>query len=189
MNKTLVIYYSKYGHTKKYAQWLAEELNADICTGKNLKSNRLNNYSAIIFGSSLYAGTNKAAQLLVKHFKQIKDKKVVLFTCGLTDVGSESNVIGINKALDKVITPEIRSKIKIFHVRGGVDYDHLSFLHKTMLKWLYSQLSKKHDSELTDENRDFLATYGQKIDFSDKKMIEPIIQYCLQTAKNGQDKK
>ena len=83
MDKTLVIYYSKYGYTKKYAQWLAEELNADICTGKNLKSNMLNNYSGIIFGSSLYAGTNKAARLIVKHFDQIKDKKVVLFTCGL----------------------------------------------------------------------------------------------------------
>ena len=47
------------------------------------------------------------------------------------------------------------------------------------MKWLYSHLSKKPDSELTDENRDLLATYGQKIDFSDKKMIEPIIQYCL----------
>ena len=179
MGKTLVIYYSKYGHTKRYAQWLAEDLKADICIGKNLKSNMLNNYSTLIFGSSLYAGTNKAAQLLVKHFELIKDKKAALFTCGLADVSSESNIISINKALDKVITPKIRSKIKIFHVRGGVDYDHLSFLHKIMLKWLYSQLSKKPDSELTDENRDFLATYGQKIDFSDKKMIEPIIQYCL----------
>jgi len=180
MDKTLVIYNSKYGHTRTYARWLAGELNADISNSKYLKEFNLDEYSTILFGSSLYAGTNKAARLIVKHFDQIKDKKVVLFTCGLTDVSSESNIIGINKALDKVITPEIRSKIRIFHVRGGVDYDHLSFLHKIMLKWLYSQLSKKPDSELTDENRDFLATYGQKIDFSDKKMIEPIIQYCLQ---------
>jgi len=180
MNKTLVIYYSKYGHTKKYAQWLAEELNADICTGKNLKSNSLNNYSAIIFGSSLYAGTNKAAQLLVKHFDQIKDKKVVLFTCGMTDVSNESSITVINKALDKVITPEIKSKIKIFHVRGGVDYDHLSFLHKIMMKMPYSHIRKKPESERTNEEREILSTYRQKIDFSDKKMIEPIIQYCLQ---------
>jgi menaquinone-dependent protoporphyrinogen IX oxidase len=180
MNKTLVIYSSNYGHTKKYAQWLVEELNADICESENLKSKILNGYATILFGSSLYAGKNKAALLLLKHFEQIKDKKVVLFTCGLGYVTNQSNIININNALDKVITPEIRNKIKIFHVQGGIDYDNLSFLHKTMMKFLYSKISKKSDNERNDEDREFLATYGQKIDFSDKKMLEPIIQYCLQ---------
>jgi len=41
MNKTLVIYSSKYGHTKKYAEWLAEDLSADICDDKNLKKEML----------------------------------------------------------------------------------------------------------------------------------------------------
>jgi len=105
MDKILVVYNSKYGHTEKYAQWLAEELNADICTGKKLNRNLLSDYSTILFGSSLYAGKNEAALLIAEHFEQIKDKKVVLFTCGLADVSNETNIIGINKALDKVLTP------------------------------------------------------------------------------------
>jgi len=180
MDKTLVVYHSKYGHTKKYAQWLAEELKADICNGKKLKRHLLSEYSAILFGSSMYAGTNKAASLIVKHFEQMKDKKVLLFTCGLADVNIELNIIGINKTLDKIITPEIRKKIKIFHIRGGIDYNKLSFLHKIMMKMPYSKILKKPENERTEEDRDFLATYGQTIDFSDKKMLEPIIQYCLQ---------
>jgi len=176
MNMTLVIYISKYGHTKKYAQWLAEELNADICNGKDLKSSMLNNYSTIVFGSGLYAGTSKAALLIAKHFEQLKDKKVALFTCGLFDVSKESNIAGINKALDKVITPEIRSKIEIFHLRGGIDYGKLSFIHKMMVKMPYSQIMKKPENERTDEEREFLATYGQKVDFSDRKMLEAVIQ-------------
>jgi len=180
MDKTLVIYNSKYGHTKKYAQWLAEELKADICEGKKLKIDRLNDYSTIVFGSSLYAGTNKAAKFIVQFFEEIRDKKVVLFTCGYTDVSNESSIVGRNKALDKVITPEIRRKIGIFHVRGGIDYDNLSFLHKIMMKMPYSQIKKKPENERTNEDRELLATYCQKIDFSDKKMLEPIIKYCLQ---------
>ena len=179
MSKKLVVYNSKYGHTKQYAQWLAEELKADICNGKKLKKKELNDYSTILFGSSLYAGTNKAASLIVKNLEQIKDKKVVLFTCGLADVSNEQNIVGINKALDKVITPEIRERVKIFHVRGGIDYNNLTFLHKMMMKMLYSKALKKTENERTNEERDFLATYGQEIDFSDKKMLEPIIQYCL----------
>ena len=182
MDKALVVYNSKYGHTEKYAQWLAEELNADICNGKKLNRNLLSDYSTILFGSSLYAGKNEAALLVVKNFEQIRDKKVVLFTCGLADVSNETNIIGINRALDKVITPEIREKIKIFHVRGGIDYDNLSFQHKIMMKMLHSQILKKREDDRIDEEREFLATYGQKIDFSDKKMLEPIIQFCFQTV-------
>ena len=180
MDKILVVYNSKYGHTKKYTQWLAERLNADVCESKNLKSALLDDYSTILFGSGLYAGSNKAALLIVKHFEQIKDKKVVLFTCGLADVTNETNIININKALDEVISPEIRNKIKIFHVRGGIDYDNLSIVHKTMMKMLHLKLSKTPADELNDEDREFMATYGQTIDLSDKKMIEPIIRYCMQ---------
>ena len=67
MNKTLIIYSSKYGHTKKYAQWLAEELNADICDDKSLKNKMLDDYSTVLFGGSLYAGGCKAAQLIAKY--------------------------------------------------------------------------------------------------------------------------
>jgi len=188
MDKTLVVYNSKYGHTKKYAQWLAEELNADILNGKNFKSNIVCNYSTILFGSSLYAGKNKAALLIVKHFEQIKDKKVGLFTCGLGYVSNPANVDNINRALDKVITPEIRNKIKIFHVQGGIDYENLSVSHKIMMKLLYSKISKKSENELNDEDREFMATYGQKVDLSDKKMLEPIIQYCNNNSKQIETK-
>ena len=176
--KTIVIYSSKYGHTKRYAQWLAAELNADICDIKSLNVSSLKDYSVIIFGSSLYAGTNKAAGLLVKHFEQIKDKKVALFTCGIMDVDNDANMIEINKELDKVITPEIRKQVKIFHLRGGIDSENLTFLHKMMIKFPYSQIIKKPENERTATDKDFLAIYGRTIDFSDKKMIEPIVQYC-----------
>ena len=179
MSKTIVIYSSKYGHTKQYAQWLAAELNADICDSKSVNVRSLKDYSAIIYGGSLYAGTNKAADLLVKHFEQIKGKKVALFTCGMFDVNSEANIIEINKELDKVITPEIRKQIRIFHLRGGIDSANLSFLHKMMMKFPYSQIIKKPENERTDTDRDFLAIYGKTIDFSDKEMLEPIVQFCI----------
>ena len=180
MNKTLIIYHSKYGHTKQYAQWLAEELNADICDvgAKNLLP--LQDYSTIIFGGSLYAGRNAAALSLVKNFEQIKDKKTLLFTVGMFDTNSAQNLIAINRELNKVITPEIREQIKIFHIRGGIDSENLNFQHKMMMKFAHSMLSKKPENELTDGDKDFLSIYGQKIDFSDKKMLEPIIEYCLQ---------
>jgi menaquinone-dependent protoporphyrinogen IX oxidase len=175
--KTLVIYNSEYGHTKKYAEWLTEELNAEICNGKHLKKSMFDDYAAIVFGGSLYAGRNKAALLLVKHFEQIKNKKVALFTVGMFDTSNEEICMGINKELDKVIPFTIREKITVFHVRGGIDCQSLNFPHKLMMKFAHALISKKSEEKLTDSDKDFLSIYGRKMDFSDKKMLEPVIQF------------
>jgi menaquinone-dependent protoporphyrinogen IX oxidase len=175
MGKIAVIYSSKYGHTKKYAEWLKEELQADICDINNILP--LQNYSTIIFGSSLYAGKNKVANLIIKCFEQLKDKKIVLFTVGILNPDSETNLAETNKELDKVLTPEIREKVKIFHFRGGIDSSKLSTKHKIMMKFVQSIVSKKAESERNDSERDFLEVYGKTIDFSDKKMLEPVLRY------------
>ena len=41
-----------------------------------------------------------------------------------------------------------------------------------------SRKKEKPENELTAGDKDFLSIYGKKIDFSDKKMLTPIIQYC-----------
>lgn len=56
MNKTAVVFKSKYGSTKKYAQWIAEELSCDIFERKNVKSDDLEAYDTVIYGGGLYAG-------------------------------------------------------------------------------------------------------------------------------------
>jgi len=39
MNKVLIIYFSKYGTTKQYAEWIAADLNSDIHSINNSKKN------------------------------------------------------------------------------------------------------------------------------------------------------
>jgi hypothetical protein len=42
------------------------------------------------------------------------------------------------------------------------------------------QILQKHENKRTNKERGILASYGQTIDFTNKKMLGPIIQYCLQ---------
>jgi hypothetical protein len=56
---------------------------------------------------------------------------------------------------------------------------HSKYGHtKKYAQWL--GISKKSKQEQTDEDKEFLATYGRKIDLSDKKMLEPVIQYRIE---------
>jgi hypothetical protein len=62
-------------------------------------------------------------------------------------------------------------------LRGGIDYKKLSLVHKSMMAMLKKVTAKKAEDKLTDEEREFLDTYGDKVDFTDKNTIVPLVKY------------
>ena len=79
----------------------------------------------IIHGGGLYAGGLCGINTIVKHFDVISVKQIILFSCGLADPEDPENVAHIESGLEKVLTPEMREKVRPFHLRGGIDYSRL----------------------------------------------------------------
>lgn len=52
--KIVVIYQSKTGFTKKYAEWIAKTLSADIFEAEKVNIHILETYDTIIYGGSLH---------------------------------------------------------------------------------------------------------------------------------------
>lgn len=175
--KSIVIYESKYGSTRQYAQWIAGALGCELMEKKAVRPEQLGDYDTIIYGGGLYAGGVSGIELLTKNFGVISDKHLVLFTCGLADPANEENVDHIRAGLEKTLTPEMREKIQLFHLRGGVDYTRLSFVHKAMMGVLHKALMKKSEDQLSEEDKQMLATYGTAVSFVDEAAIEPIVDY------------
>ena len=113
----IVLYKSAYGFTKKYAEWIAEDLNCDYIDINSFDFNK--NYRTIIFGGGLYAGKINGIKKLVKNFNKIKNKNIIVFTVGVADVSDAENVKNIISSAKKQIPGEMFSKIKLFHFRGG----------------------------------------------------------------------
>jgi len=191
MAKTLIIYYSKYGTTKKYAEWIASELNGDICAISDFKKDTqgkstqgkytLDNYDVIVIGSALYAGRIQGMDIINKNYEILRGKKIVLFTCGLADYSKSENINEIAGRIAAVIPENIRQDIKIFYLRGGVNYKEMGFIHKKMMdmmRMLEERKLKKEGDNASEETREFLATYGQTLDFMDKSSIIGILEYC-----------
>ena len=63
----IVIYKSKYGSTKQYAEWIADELNCLAVDAKKLKVDNLRNYDTIIYGGGLYAEIIAGVTLITKN--------------------------------------------------------------------------------------------------------------------------
>lgn len=55
MSKGIILYQSKYGATKKYADWLVEITGYDCIETKRLQAAQLQNYDVIILGGGVYA--------------------------------------------------------------------------------------------------------------------------------------
>ena len=73
MAKIVVMYYSKYGSTKRYAEWIASEINGDIYSIKKVNQNILENYDIIILGSGLYAGKIEGINIFINNYGIIKN--------------------------------------------------------------------------------------------------------------------
>lgn len=176
-NKIIVIYDSKYGHTKTYAEWIAEECNCSALSRKQITASELSDYDTIIYGGGLYAGGISGIKLLTENFESLSSKKIILFTCGLADPQNKENVTHIREALAKVLTPEMISHFQLFHLRGGIDYSRLNLIHKAMMGMMRKMLLSKSPTERSFEDEELLRTYGTVVDFTDRKSIIPILEY------------
>jgi len=169
--KAVVIYKSKTGFTKKYAQWIAEELSADIFDVSKININMLEPYDVVIYGASLYAVGINGIQWITKNLEKLKDKKVIVFATG----ASPSREEVIEEVKNKNFTSEQQKKIQFFYFRGGFDYNKLKLFDKilmTLLKWRL-----KTKKELNSDEKGMLAAYNRPADFTSKKNIEELINY------------
>lgn len=181
--KCLVTYASKYGSTKKYAQWIAEELACDLRDSKDVNGALLAQYDVIIHGGGLYAGGLSGIHTIAKNFDVISGKEIILFSCGLADPQDPENVAHIEAGLAKVLTPEMSGKIKQFHLRGGIHYAELGPIHKAMMAMLRKTMLQKGYDNLRPEDQLMLDTYGQVVDFTDKDTIQPLLDYVRSLGK------
>ena len=175
--RILVTYASKYGTTKRYAQWIAEDLACDLRDSREVNAELLKSYDILIHGGGLYAGGLSGIQTIVKNYDAISNKRIILFSCGLADPEDPENVAHIEAGLEKVLTPEMREKIRQFHLRGGIDYSRLGLTHKAMMAMLRRVMLKKGYDNLRSEDQVMLDTYGGTVDFTNRKSLAPLLNY------------
>ena len=101
-------------------------------------------------------------------------KKFVIVTVGLADVNDEGNIQNIRTALSKQLPPDVYEKAHIYHLRGGIDYNRLNFMHKTMMKMLYAKAKKIPAEEQNAEVKAMIETYGKQVDFVDFDALDAI---------------
>ena len=174
--KTLIIYTSQTGFTKKYAQWLSDRLKADIYELKDVQKKDdafFDEYQAIVYGGWAMAGKTVKINWFFEKAKEWKDKRLAVFCVG----GSPNDNPDVEKMLENMLTNEQKKYIKAFYCQGGLDYDKMKTPSKLACKALVSMLNKKKDA--TQKEKDMAEMLSHSYDISDEKYIEPIVEYVI----------
>ncbi len=170
--KTIVVYNSKTGFTKRYAEWIAEAAGADCLELSIAKKKDLTSYEAIIFGGWACAGSIRKISWFKGNIDKWADKKRIAFCVGASPIDSPE----IETALNRNFNEAEREKVTVFYCPGGLNYEKMSALFKLMMKMFVKTLKAKKDK--TEKEQIMIKMISSSYDISDKKYIEPILQ-CL----------
>ena len=170
---SIIIYGSYYGTTKQYAEELSKRTNIEAISFKNVKE--INDYNNIIYLGGLYAGGVLGMSKTIKKLKNVRSKKIIIATVGLSDPTDEINKKNIKDNIKRQILKKVFEKAKIYHLRGGVDYSKLNFIHKTMMKLLHNTVKNLSEEKQTREDRAMIETYNKKVNFIDFSSLDKII--------------
>ena len=170
--KKIIVYGSHYGTTKLYAQKLSELAGIEAVNYTDVKN--LLEYDMVIHMGGLYAGGVKGLKYTAKLLAD--GTRLIVVTVGLADVTKKENTDHIKKSVGMQLPKSILERTTILHLRGGIDYKNLNFAHKSMMAMVYKKAKNIPNDKKTEEEKDMVATYGQKVDFTDFSSLEKIIE-------------
>ncbi len=171
MEKVIVLYKSNTGFSKKYAEWIAEELGCRAVPVNNAEVNELPAYETIIFGGGLHAGQINGLKFLKNNILKMKDKNIIVFATGATP----KEVMNIEEIENANFSPEEKEAIRLFYFHSGMNYEAMGIGSKMMMSIFKAMLKQKKDKSAIEQG--MYDTITKSNDHSRKEYIEPLIEY------------
>lgn len=167
----IILYQSKYGATKKYADWLREATQYECVETKKADIKKVQEYDVVILGGGIYASGIAGLAFLKKHIGSLQNKKIAVFCVGASPYDEaafseiyERNFGGVLKG------------IPCFYCRGAWKEEAMSWKDRTLCKMLQKAVAKQDPATYAPWQKALMSAVGQSCDWTDKKYIEPILK-------------
>ncbi len=167
----IILYQSKYGATKRYADWLSQETGFNCIETKKAKIEEIKQYSTIILGGGIYASGIAGLSFLKKHMKDLQGKRIVVFCDGASpyDANAFAQIIAHNMN-------DTLAGIPCFYCRGAWDMDKMNMVDRNLCKMLRKAVTKKNPDEYEIWEKALMEAGDKKCDWTDKSYIAPILE-------------
>lgn len=171
MKSILLIYKTKTGFTKHYADWIAEDIFCKTVSFEKVKTSDINDHDVIIYGAGMHAGHILGINEFKKKVTGLLNKKVVIFATGAAPLKDEI----IAEIKKNNFTENERESVVFFYFESGINYDKMGIADKTIMK-IYSNVLKlkNNKSEIeTGTSMAILTSY----DHSSKEYTKSLVTY------------
>ena len=169
--KGIILYASKYGATKRYAEWLAEKTGFDCVETKKAKIEDVKQYDTILLGGGIYASGIAGLSFLKKNITQLREKKVIIFCDGASPYEE--------RAFQQIVAHNLKDSLAglpCFYCRGAWDPDAMSLADRTLCRMLQKAVAKKKPEDCEIWEKALLEAGDQKHDWTDKAYLAPVLE-------------
>lgn len=170
---TVVLYKSKYGSTRVYAEYIATKLCADCFEAKKITAEELQKYDNIVYGGGLYAEVINGVGLITKNKDKLSDKKIAIFTTGITPLDCREYYD--NEVIEKNFKNGIPNNVKIFNLMGKMKLHELTPVHRAALVTLKKIMQAKKNP--TDMEKLLIQLCDADGDFTNLPDVDGLIEY------------
>lgn len=170
--KTVILYYSRTGYTKKYVDWICNETGSIPMSITKVDKKILKDANTIVFGSSIMASNIRKMKSAKKLIHKYQPKRVAFFATGLTE---ETNLFEMDKIKITNFTDINLETSPFFYLRGGFDYNRLNKFEQSMIKMYTKMVESKEDA--SEEEKKIGRFFSNVQDYTDETMVKPLIYF------------
>lgn len=141
--KTLILYTSHCGHTKRYANSLKVRVLADEALEfKGISYKKMKDYDTIVYMGPLKNNVIERLDKFMKYYDKLKEKNIILAACGISCVRPDDYM---KKLI--ITTNDLDDKhIRLYFLPGGMDLSLMSPIKRAIFKKVLEHQIKNNDT-------------------------------------------
>lgn len=171
MSRGIILYQSKYGAARKYAEWLKEATGFEAAEVKQSEIDEVIRYDVIILCGGIYASGIAGLSFLKKHFGRLNGKQMIIFAVGASPYDE--------KALGEVKAANLKGElgsIPLYYGRGMWDEEKMTWKDRTLCKMLKKAVAKKDPDTYEPWMKALMSADGKQCDWTDRSYLEPLLK-------------
>ena len=172
---TIIVYKSKTGFTKRYAEQLAGKLGCTALAEKEAKPKRLRGCHTLVFGTRAHAGRIDGLAGGLRLCRQSGAQRLVLFVTGAMPCAAREQIEALWK---QNLSEQQRRDIPHFYLQSGLCYERMGWTDRMMMRGLAAMLRGKKNKTPEDAalQQAIAASFAASFDHSDPAFLQPMLE-------------
>ena len=175
--RTLVLYRTSHGSTKRYAEWIADALNGEAVEATKRTSPdwmaKIQTYDFVIFGANINERGMNGLPEFRSALTRVRPKNIAYFCVGSYPSSEDTRLTHYKDNFK----PGELDENAFFYFRGRLDFIGLKFWEKRILGAHMKKLEKMYPEDRNEAESQVLEAYYDDVDWSDKRTIIPLVKY------------